>query len=85
MAANTKAGIAERAHRELLAAGDALFRLPALLNVIQIAMEEGGELKSDLNLLAARGIELAATYGERAGGEAEYFSDICSTSQGDDA
>ncbi|MFM0058695.1 hypothetical protein PQR64_24020 [Paraburkholderia phytofirmans] len=85
MATNTKTGLAERAHRELPAAGDALFRVRALLNLIQIAMDEGGELKCNISSLVATGIELAATYAERADGEAEYFSDICSRSQGDDA
>jgi hypothetical protein len=74
MAENTK--VTKRASDELRAAGDALSRVNALLNVIEYAVSAGEIDKFSVPSLIETAIELTSVYAERAEGAAEFFVEV---------
>jgi hypothetical protein len=79
MDTTTKSELAHRAHRELVAARDALARAQALFQVLrQAAVNDNADLL-DLYGIADVGLQVSAQYSERADGEAAYFKETANT------
>jgi hypothetical protein len=65
--------LAARAADELAAAHQGLLRANLLFGLIQFAITAGDVNEPRTLSLAAIGVELTRTYGERAQGQAKYF------------
>jgi hypothetical protein len=76
MANFTPGELAERAHAEIGAAGDALLRANSLLVVIRKAMADGNLDGLCAHSLVETAIELTGVYAERAEAEADFFDEV---------